>query len=71
MASVLDGWLNRARSVSCLPRVLVTTAMRYGLKCPVTSNIKLASPVQTRWDDLDLTPNAEGFFAQLSVSIGG
>jgi hypothetical protein len=47
--------------------------MRYGLKCPVSSRIRLPGVMTTKWEefDLELAPDGAGFFARLSLSVGG
>jgi len=47
--------------------------MRYGLRCPVTSKIRLLKPAKKSWGDLivELTTNAEGYLVQASVLASG
>jgi len=47
--------------------------MRYGLRCPVTSKIRLSKPERKLWGDLtvELTTNSDGYFSQASVIASG
>src|SRR5579872_7502582 len=47
--------------------------MKYGLRCPVTSKIRLSKPETRAWDDLtlELKTNPEGYLAHVSVSASG
>jgi hypothetical protein len=47
--------------------------MKYGLRCNVTSKIRLTKPESLSWDDLtvELRTNAEGYFAQISITASG
>ena len=47
--------------------------MKYGLRCNVTSKIRLAKSESLKWDELtvELQTNAEGHFSQISVTASG
>jgi hypothetical protein len=47
--------------------------MKYGLRCKVTSKIRLANPESLSWDDLtvELETNAERYLTQISVIASG